>query len=109
MSNREPCVVCRNGFTVTWCDTHGIAQCTTCGTPYRILHYDDAGKREDKPPECLFSEDSMEKTRKFHEATGARLSAVALGLSFPGGYDVATKEDIQAGLDHGLLRKETDE
>ena len=90
------CEICESPFSVAWTDTHGVAQCTRCGAPYRIIHYGDDKKRVDKPPELTLDQEGAAKVRVCYEATHSRLSAVGLGLSFPGGYDVATAGDIEA-------------
>jgi hypothetical protein len=71
----------------------------TCGAPYRILHYEgegDARRRVQLPPTCSFSAEELPFFRRCWAETKSRLSAVGLCLSFPGGYDVASREDIQA-------------
>lgn len=94
------CLVCdTDPITFAWADHHGIAQCTTCGTAYRIFHYEGEGaerKRVDKPPTCLHDADELPMFRRIFAETKARMSAVQHGLSFPGGQDVATQEDVQA-------------
>jgi hypothetical protein len=78
-----------------WTDSHGVAQCSMCGAPYRLFHYDGEGnerRRVEKPPELLVD---AEAARRCFVATGAKLSAVGLHLSFPGGYDVASRDDIR--------------
>jgi hypothetical protein len=95
MSESKPCLVCDRPLSFAWTDSHGIAQCTTCGAPYRIFHYDGEGeqrKRITKEPDLLIEPEPAQ--RCFRE-TGARLSAVGLQLSFPGGYDVASRDDIE--------------
>jgi hypothetical protein len=48
------CDLCGESLRCTWTDTHGVAVCTTCNLPYRLLHYEGDGpdrRRVDKPPE----------------------------------------------------------
>lgn len=92
----EQCDICGKDRSFAWTDTHGVAQCTDCGAPYRLYHYDENDKRLDKPPECTVNPEMVEQIQRFHKETGARLSAVGMGLSVPGGYDVATAEDVRA-------------
>lgn len=81
------CVVCdTESPSFAWTDSHGIAQCRTCGAPYRIYHYED-GKRVEKPPECLINDESLDLFRACWAACKSPMSAVWLSLSFPGGYD----------------------
>ncbi len=87
------CVVCEETPVFAWTDTHGIAQCGNCGAPWRLIHYDGKA-RVDLPPERVALDIPDGRLREFHKSTGGRLSAVGMGLSFPGGYDVARKEDI---------------
>lgn len=80
-----------------WTDHHGIAQCVECGAPYRLIHY-EGDARVEKPPEFQLSRDvkKLAKLRRFYSDTKARLSAVGMQFSFPGGYDIATRADIEA-------------
>jgi len=89
---KQTCHVCDQPLCVSWTDTHGIAQCWTCGAPYRVFHYEN-GVRAKKEPELLLEEGTLDEDRQCYAETQARLSAVGMGLSFPGGYDVATAED----------------
>ncbi len=91
----KDCEVCDRQLAITWTDTHGVAQCVWCGAPYRILHYDENDKHVERPPTLGLGDDA-ERVRQFHADTGARVSAVGMGLSFPGGFDVATAEDADA-------------
>jgi len=94
----DNCLVCEREHSFSWCDTHGVGQCFSCGAPYLIYHYekDDEGKerRVEKPPEIMLDEKEIERVKRFHAKTNGRLSAVGMKLSFPGGYDVANKHDI---------------
>jgi hypothetical protein len=79
---------------MAWTDTHGVAQCSECGAPYRVFHYEgDERKRVEKAPECLIRDEDLATDRRCYTESGARLSAVGFGLSFRGGYEVATRED----------------
>jgi hypothetical protein len=91
------CNICDSELRYAWTDHHGIAQCVKCGAPYRLLHYEGEGdqkRRVEKPPEPLLTEDA-EPARRCWEETRAKLSAVGMGFSFPGGYDVATGDDYE--------------
>jgi len=92
------CAICNTpSMKFSWCDYHGIAQCTTCGAPYRLLHYDGEGderRRVERPAELVLAEEDVPRVRRCWAETKAKLSAVHLGLSFPGGYDVAGADDI---------------
>ncbi len=93
------CVICDTEPRWAWCDHHGIAQCVTCGAPYRLIHYDGEGserKRVERAPDLLLEVADIEAVRRCRSETGAKLSAVGLGLSFPGGYDVASRADVDA-------------
>lgn len=90
------CVLCETALSLAWTDTHGVAQCRECGAPYRVFHYEGEGegrKRVERAPECLIPEEDLATDKRCHAETGAKLSAVGMSLSFPGGYDVATRED----------------
>lgn len=94
------CLVCdteQPGFA--WTDRHGIAQCSKCGAPYRLFHYEgegDARKRVEKPPSCLADDVDVATMRLCWAETRARFSAVGFGLSFShGSYDVATESEYE--------------
>ncbi len=89
------CVICGKPHSFAWTDTHGVAQCTTCGAPYQVLFYEN-DKRVEREPEMMLTAEGANEARRFHAETGARLSAVGMHLSFPGGYDVARIGDIEA-------------
>jgi hypothetical protein len=96
MSDLKPCVICDSPFRVTWMDFHGYAQCTTCGAPYQILFYEGEGSsrsRIEKAPEFALKETAIPLLRDCWKETHAKLSAVDMRFSFPGGYDVASRED----------------
>jgi len=44
------CQICENDLFGPWSDLHGEIVCSTCGSPYQILHYDESNKRIDKSP-----------------------------------------------------------
>ena len=88
------CGICQHELRFAWTDHHGIAQCVSCGAPYQLLFY-EGEHRVSRPPELLIPDDDRSRIRRFHSETGARLSAVGMGLSCPGGYDVARGSDIE--------------
>lgn len=45
------CDICGNKLQGRWTDLHGEMTCSTCGTPYLILHYDKDHNRISKEPE----------------------------------------------------------
>ena len=89
------CVICDDSLSVTWTDTHGVGQCLRCGAPYRLYHY-EGNKRLDKPPLFVLDDEAVPEIRQFYADTNAKLSAVGMGLSLQGGYDVAKRDDIEA-------------
>lgn len=79
------CAVCDSENPMwSWTDTHGVAQCGFCGTPYRIIHYDDSGKHVDRGPECLVSAEWIPRLREYREQT---CGIIPSGYSFPGGQE----------------------
>lgn len=94
MGEAAKCHVCEADLSFAWTDHHGIAQCIACGSPYRILHYED-DRRVDKPPSLILDASDIDRVCAFHRDTGGKVSAVGMGLSFPGGYDVARREDTE--------------
>jgi hypothetical protein len=89
----ESCLVCGKAFTVRWTDTHGIAACCFCNTPYRIYHYDGV-HRVEKPPECMFDPEWLPLCREYFSAKGLRIPN---DFNIPGSsYDPCTDEDYDA-------------
>lgn len=56
--------------TVTWVDLHGEAVCTNCGTPYKVIHYDEDGNRVDKPPTITIKKNWIPILEEYWEKTG---------------------------------------
>lgn len=97
MSVSRICETCdTKDMSFAWTDTHGIAQCTTCGTPYRLLHYEGEGndrKRVEKPPENIVDDEYKDVLRRYWSETHR---VIPSGCSFPGGYELATLEDCDS-------------
>lgn len=92
------CAICERPLSFAWTDHHGIAQCVGCGAPYRLLHYEGEGQDRrsvERGPDLLLQGTDLTRARECFRDTGARLSAVGLGLSFPGGYDIATPDEVR--------------
>lgn len=94
------CLICDTENPAwSWTDTHGIAQCLKCGTPYRILHYEGEGeetKRIEKEPSICVKEEYISMCRKFHSEIGRMIPS---GHSF--GYsdltqELASRQDAEA-------------
>ena len=84
-----------------WTDTHGIAQCTTCGTPYMLIHYEgEQGspdrRRVKKPAESIVDETWKPILRQYWEECKRIIPS---GCSFPGGQELATNADHRAFSD----------
>ena len=95
----KACLVCDRPISLAWTDSHGVAQCLICGAPYRIFHYEGEGNdrhRVEREPKLLLNEESLPNHRQCCTETKAKMSAVGLQLSFPGGCDVASREDMAA-------------
>jgi hypothetical protein len=92
------CVVCDAEFHFRWTDTHGVAVCAACGTPYRTLHY-DGYKRVEKPPECLLLPEWIPVARRYHAET--------CGMVAPGGFDMGLLGDRNATYS-GATRADAD-
>lgn len=60
------CVVCDSELHFRWTDTHGVGVCSVCGTPYRILHYED-DTRVERPPECLLTPEGGSIARRYYK------------------------------------------
>ena len=89
MTNCGICDTQDVGFA--WTDTHGVAQCTTCGSPYRLFHYDDQHNRIEKPPTLAVLDKFIGPLRQYWSETHSHIPS---GCSFPGGYEIATQEEM---------------
>ena len=90
------CLICGSTAHFAWTDTHGIAQCFTCGAPYRLYHYEGDGegkRRVDKPPELQISPEYVQPCVGFWRANKRRMPGAH---SFPGGQELATCDDCEA-------------
>lgn len=88
------CEICdKENPSFSWTDTHGIAQCWGCGTPYRLYHYEgegDESKRVDKPPELCVKLEYVPVLRAYHQQTKGIIPS---GYSFHGGQEMASVSD----------------
>lgn len=94
------CVTCDESRpSFRWTDTHGVAVCNRCGTPYRLFHYDEDDKRVEKPPTVCLNDDGVQIARRYW--------AEAHRMVYPGCYDMgimrgsssysgATEDDAEA-------------
>jgi len=94
------CVICDNEFAQGhWTDSHGIAICAHCGSPYRILHRDDSGKLMDKPPTCCIDETWIDRVREYRSKNPDRL--IPSGCNMPGSsYEMCSEEDFRTWNEH---------
>jgi hypothetical protein len=83
------CEICASDYSWCWTDTHGIAQCFRCGSPYRIYHYDESNNRISKPPELIVKPEYVALCRAYWETFKTRMPS---GCSFPGGQELASEE-----------------
>ena len=88
------CPVCGTiDGTFAWTDTHGIAQCGTCGAPTRIYFYDENGKRiRDHSPQCCLLDEFITKSRDYFLRTKKIMPS---GNSFLGGQELASPEEAR--------------
>ncbi len=85
------CEICdKEEMTVAWTDLHGVAQCSQCGTPYTIYHYDHNGQRFWAPPRCLVKDTYKQTCRRYWTE---RRRPMPSGCSVPGGQEIASIED----------------
>ena len=88
----EGCRICdTERMCFAWTDTHGIAQCVTCGAPYRLYHYEN-DKRVDKPAECCVSAKYVPRLREYWSTHKRYIPGQA---SFPGGQELASEDDMR--------------
>lgn len=52
-----------------WTDFHGIATCSRCGAPYRLLHYDEQHQPVDKAPTLLLKPDYVALAQQYWRQT----------------------------------------
>lgn len=83
------CQICEVDSSFYWTDTHGVGQCSTCGTPQVIYHYED-GKRVNKPPELAVNDEAIPLLKQYWKETHRTIPG---GHSFPGGYEMASNEE----------------
>ncbi len=106
MNHITTCEICETenpGFR--WTDTHGIGQCSRCGAPYRLYHY-EGETFVDKPPTCLVLEDFKPVLKQYWNETKRIIPG---GYSFPGGQEMASQEEHKQFYDwleaHQLVTK----
>ena len=93
------CETCDNEATrFAWTDTHGIAQCTTCGTPYMLIHYEGKQgsadrKRVEKPLESIVDDAWKPILRRYWQESKR---VIPSGCSFPGGQELANDQDKES-------------
>ncbi len=87
------CEICQSELRYTWTDTHGVAQCLTCGTPYRIIHYDAAERVVKRAPEIRVLAEYIPAVRQYWEEHHRMMPS---GCSFEGGQELASHEDSAA-------------
>lgn len=83
------CQICGSEPAWSWTDTHGVAQCFTCGTPHQIYHYEN-NRRVDKAPEIAVRDECVTFIQQYWDETKSRIPG---GHSFPGGQELATRDE----------------
>jgi len=90
------CAICDKGLVFSWTDTHGVGQCSNCGTPYAIYHYENE-KRVDKPVELCVNAEYVPVLRAYWaEAQRPIPSGYSMGSSYGTNYERATVADANA-------------
>lgn len=88
------CEICKTeNPSWSWTDTHGVAQCCKCGTPYQLYHYEEEGgakRRVEKPPELLVATEYVPVLQAYWQENGRIIPS---GFSFPGGQELASDHD----------------
>ena len=91
---RKKCEICGNELSFSWTDTHGVGQCTTCGSPYRMYHYDEDKKLIEKPPELQVKKEWIPVFRKYwNEFKRVMPSGFSFPQSYGTRYELATHDD----------------
>ncbi len=83
------CLICKQENGWFWTDTHGIAQCGVCGTPFKILHYLN-NERIDQPPEIMVKEKFIPVLERYWNETQKRIPG---GYSFLHGQELASYQE----------------
>jgi len=87
------CIICNHSLLCRWTDTHGIGACIICGTCYKLYHYDENGKRLNKPAEHTYFEEWIPILKKYWNENHKLVDPGA--FNFPGSsYEVAKQEDF---------------
>lgn len=101
----KDCLICREPVVFRWTDTHGVAQCSRCGAPYTIYHYDDGHKRLDQRPLLMIKAEYIAPCREYWDEKKRPMPG---GFSFDPGYEVSSAEDREAwGAWMAAFAKET--
>ena len=87
------CLICdAEPIGFVWTDTHGVAQCSQCGAPYTVYHYED-GKRVEKNPTIAVLDTWIPLLREYWSE---KHRVIPGGFSFSGGQELASREDADA-------------
>ena len=91
------CEICdKENPSFAWTDTHGVAQCCQCGTPYVLYHYEGEGneqRRVEKEPLIAVQSEWIPLLREYWEQLHRIIPG---GHSFPGGQELASRDDAEA-------------
>lgn len=103
------CVVCEQGLSLTWTDTHGVAACLNCGAPYRVFHYEN-DVRVEKPAELALDETGKAMALRYWQEAGRKVfpGCYDMGLTRGGAttYSGATQDEIESFNDWYLKQPE---
>lgn len=107
----KKCVCCDNDIVLSrWTDTHGIGICS-CGFPYRFIHYNADGERENKEPEPMVKELWIPLMRRYWCETRRMVSPGTYDMGILRGrthsYSGATLEDM-ASWEKWMLENKTE-
>lgn len=92
MSENVACLICEDErMSFSWTDAHGVAQCFRCGTPYRIIHYENE-RRVEKPPTITLKPQYIPAVRDYWNEFHRRIPS---GHSIPGGQELASHADAE--------------
>ena len=82
------CAICDSELKgLVWTDTHGVARCRVCGTPYQVLHYEGKGRDRrvvDKPPLLMVKAKYVAAERAYWDQCHRKI---------PGGFDFVDSRD----------------
>jgi hypothetical protein len=78
------CQICGHELYYRWSDLHGEGVCSTCGTPYQILQYDEQNRRiPDAAPSINVRDEYVPWLKRYWEETHQHMGLGQYVLAVP--------------------------